>query len=923
MPTDHTEETRRTAMKLLGGSITGVLGLTGGSSARETDWEAVDDGSISQWVLRLDDVIDGEDEELSLEPGKKDVEDLQAEAETAQQPVVQTLSTMSGVAVVNQFWVANAILTNVDREQVDPHADLTEIDGVEWIHPNIEFEAPEVKQELEAMDHGQSTYGLEQVNAPDLWDAFGTKGGGATIAVLDSGVDPDHPDIDLTDWAQFDAAGRELDTDPFDNDGHGTHVAGTATGGDASGVHIGVAPEADLLGVKVLNGSGTFTRIIAGHQWAIENGADITNMSLGAEGLFDVLIEPVRNAVRAGTIVVSSSGNEGPGTSGSPANVFESFAIGSSTITREISDFSSGEIVSREDWRNPALTSDYPPRYIVPDVAAPGSNVLSSVPTGQPGAAYGRISGTSMAAPHAAGAAALLISADDSLRSDVEAVQSALVGTAVHGDGPEADADTRYGSGIIDILSAAAREIDGNAVEGTVLDADQTPLPGVTVQSTFGNETRTTDEGSFSLDLADGEHEVEVESFGRAADTTTVSVSGGETVATELIAESVVDVQLFELQPQPDVVAPGEEFTFDIQVANLENVTISLAESMSDVAAEDVTVTLNEQELTLGETEEFEEENDVVSVTVSLSEDVQAGTVGFVHEFDGPGEPIEVETGPTDIQAEPDEAVFEIVDWSSNEEIVVGEDDFLSATIQNTGDRTAEKQVVWTLFTPAGEPFLQLDTEIELQGNEESTTDFGLGIGTDLSRFLQPGIEYDHAVTTGSLQDPDDSDSATAVVRAPVYEIEQVNATLSVNTGDTFEVTTVVENTGTVEIDSSVQFSFNGELVAEEFTRIVPGESETLVFEFDTSQLGSPAIPEVIQGKYLFGLFTDQDSFSSEVFVGELNIPDRFVRYINDNGIVDSDGLRRAIRDFRDDRIGIELLREILTAFRSGDPVEE
>ena len=119
-------------------------------------------------------------------------------------------------------------------------------------------------------DNKASAWGIAAIGALSVWGAYGARGGGVKIAILDTGFDPNHPDLEgkLASWAEFDHLGRKVPgSAAHDSDQHGSHVAGTAVGGNASGKWIGVAPEAKVAAALVLNGSagGTDAQISGGH----------------------------------------------------------------------------------------------------------------------------------------------------------------------------------------------------------------------------------------------------------------------------------------------------------------------------------------------------------------------------------------------------------------------------------------------------------------------------------------------------------------------------------------------------------------------------------------------------------------------------------------------------------------------------------
>ncbi|MET0785831.1 MAG: S8 family peptidase [Paenisporosarcina sp.] len=233
--------------------------------------------------------------------------------------------------------------------------------------------------------------GVEIIQAPEIWSK--TKGEGITVAILDTGCDTDHPDLmdRIIGGYNFtkDDGGNSLKFEDYN--GHGTHVAGTIAGNlNNSGV-VGVAPEANLLILKVLgkNGSGQYDWIINAIRYAIEQKVDIISMSLGGpndiQELHDVIIE----AVNQNILVVCAAGNEGDGRDstdefGYPGCYNEVISVGAVNLERKSSDFTNS---------NNQV-----------DLVAPGEKVISTFLNGT----YATLSGTSMATPHVSGALALL-----------------------------------------------------------------------------------------------------------------------------------------------------------------------------------------------------------------------------------------------------------------------------------------------------------------------------------------------------------------------------------------------------------------------------------------------------------------------------------------------------------------------------------
>ncbi|MDT7726124.1 MAG: hypothetical protein QOI21_2700 [Actinomycetota bacterium] len=245
----------------------------------------------------------------------------------------------------------------------------------------------------------------KQIGAPEAW-AAGYTGEGVKVAVLDTGIDQTHPDL----------AGQEIleknfsvSADNVDRYGHGTHVAATiaSTGAKADGKFRGVAPGVRLLDGKVLGdgGGGAESGVILGMQWAVEQGARIISMSLG--GADSSSLDPVEEAVNTlsaehGTLFVIAAGNDGPRdtTVGSPGSADAALTVGAVDRDDQLAGFSS---------RGPRVGDG----EVKPDITAPGVGIVAArSATGRVGTpvqdGYVSMSGTSMATPHVAGAAAIL-----------------------------------------------------------------------------------------------------------------------------------------------------------------------------------------------------------------------------------------------------------------------------------------------------------------------------------------------------------------------------------------------------------------------------------------------------------------------------------------------------------------------------------
>ncbi len=295
-----------------------------------------------------------------------------------------------------------------------------------------------------------------QVGAPVAWQA-GHKGQGAVVAVLDTGIDAKHPDLaDAVVGAQ-DFSESESGTE--DRFGHGTHVAGiiTGNGSAAGGKYVGVAPDAKLLNGKVLNdfGGGRESWIIAGMEWAAAQGADVINMSLGSsfpsDGTEPMDLAVNRITAETGVLFVVAAGNSGPydRSIGSPAAADAALTVGAVDRQDGLAEFSS---------RGPRWSN----LDIKPDITAPGVDIVATLADGAllgqyypiVDGKYLQLSGTSMATPHSAGAAAILAAMHPEWRAGE--LKSALMSTAKPNP---ALTPYQQGAGRLDVARAATQPV--------------------------------------------------------------------------------------------------------------------------------------------------------------------------------------------------------------------------------------------------------------------------------------------------------------------------------------------------------------------------------------------------------------------------------------------------------------------------------
>jgi subtilisin len=310
-----------------------------------------------------------------------------------------------------------------------PLVDYVELDATASIPPTVEHHRP---------GHGRGNTDPAPVAQVTPWGIHrigpagnGATGSGVSVYILDTGIAPRHPDLEANlgqGYAPFPCEGSC--TNPWDDDhGHGTHVAGTVGAVDNDVGVVGVAPQVTLHSVKVLGstGSGPWSGIIAGIDWVAAQETDkprVINMSLGGggpeksgdctldgyQGFANAIHESLCNAKNAGVVIVAAAGNNGGDASFIiPAAYYDAVI----TVSAVRCDWESDERCKEgtegwTTWSNWGVGSDgaWSSRHSLPVlIGAPGANIRSTARDG----GYGSNSGTSMAAPHVAGAAALLV----------------------------------------------------------------------------------------------------------------------------------------------------------------------------------------------------------------------------------------------------------------------------------------------------------------------------------------------------------------------------------------------------------------------------------------------------------------------------------------------------------------------------------
>lgn len=319
-------------------------------------------------------------------------------------------------------------------------------------NPNVQYVEGDIQ--VQALED-QLVWGADRIDAEKVWggqeDAVdiasgALTGSGVKVAIIDTGIDYTHPDLNDNYVGGYDFANG--DDDPLDDHGHGTHCAGIVAAEDNEGGVIQVAPEASLYALKVLTpaGLGSAGDVIAALQWCVANGIQVASMSFGSGGGTS-LKEACDAAYAAEVLLVAAAGNGGAGkdTVAYPAHYGSVIAVAATKENDHRAKFSStGPVV---------------------ELAAPGVDIYS---TGR-GGGYRYKSGTSMACPHVAGVAALVI---ESGVTEAVAVRGRLNNTAEDLGSP--GRDTKYGYGLVDAEAA----VGGNQRPVAGAGSDQSGSPG-------------------------------------------------------------------------------------------------------------------------------------------------------------------------------------------------------------------------------------------------------------------------------------------------------------------------------------------------------------------------------------------------------------------------------------------------------------
>jgi len=380
---------------------------------------------------------------------------------------MQTFSQTPSFRVLDRHDVGQLIKIDIPAAQLTRVlARLLKDKDIEYIVPNFKLHSFEAPFDPNAL---QDQWAITKVKAQEAWALAGNKGTrNVIVAVIDTGVDYNHDSLKINAVKGYDF--RNNDSDPMDetgsqNPGHGTHCAGIigATGLADGGIY-GLSPEVSIMPIRFLgaDGSGDLNNGIKAIDYAIANGAKVISASWGAAvpaSQAQPLIEAVKRASDAGVIFVAAAANDGK--SNDVASMYPANAKFANTITVAASDVND----TKPSWSNYGKHSV--------DVAAPGVNIMSTLPSNK----YGNLSGTSMATPLVSGLVALLLAQDPSLTG--QEIRSLLQTSAAK----------------VTIETACNCRVDAEAAVKSVLEKKLTVVPAA---ATIGKEETLQFKGLFA-----------------------------------------------------------------------------------------------------------------------------------------------------------------------------------------------------------------------------------------------------------------------------------------------------------------------------------------------------------------------------------------------------------------------------------------
>jgi len=474
------------------------------------------------------------------------VDALRHSAQTSQAALLSDLEQrrMSGrVAQFTPYWIFNGVAVSSD---VDTLLAVAARPEVEAIKPDRLHQLPPIAEGTQVLSVSDAVeWNISRIGADQVWNAYGLRGEGMVVASMDSGVDWTHPALQRTyrgydpsapgqgqhDHNWFDAT-DSYPAAPDDGDGHGTHTIGIVVGASPDGQNqIGVAPEARWIAAKVFDDDGEAydSWIHSGFQWMLAptdmNGGnpdpslapDVISCSWGDSDGADIEFWDDVNALRsAGIFAVFSVGNEHLGAlaANSPGSYPQSFAVGAT---------GKDDVVAPWSCHGPSPWDE-----LKPEVTAPGMNIRSSLP----GNRYAAWSGTSMAAPHVAGAVALLWQAQREFGDvaalsvpglTITATEQVITSTARPLPDAVSVPNNEYGWGLVDAYQAVGSIVQGGAFSGRITDIGTGEgIHGAKVtmvNRAFGGGAQawTDHQGYYTFSVAAGIYDVTASRFGYAS----------------------------------------------------------------------------------------------------------------------------------------------------------------------------------------------------------------------------------------------------------------------------------------------------------------------------------------------------------------------------------------------------------------------
>lgn len=713
-----------------------------------------------------------------------------------------------------------------------------------------------VEKDVRAKTLAQSTpWGISRVNADDVHST--NKGSSETdVSIIDTGVDYNHPDLANNYVDGYDFVNG--DSDPMDDNGHGTHVAGTAAAVDNNEGVIGAAPEADLYGVKVLasDGYGYYSDIISGIDWSVKgpNGvegdsddAEVISMSLGGESGTSSLQDAVQNAESKGTLVVAAAGNDGSGddTVRYPAKYDSVIAVAATDSNNDRASFSSTG----------------------PDVelSAPGVNTLSTLLGGD----YGYKSGTSMATPHVSGVAALVFNsevpsdydADNDGNWDAEEVRKKMDDTAVDlgADGR----DDYYGYGLVNATAAVGNSpaTENHDLAVTSVSSPSTVTEGetVTVEVTVENQGDYSENSTLKLtDLYDeveiGSKSVSLESGGSQTysfswDTTgedagdhelraEIATVSGESDTSDNTGSSIttVETQVHDLATTgfetPSAVEAGETATLNVTVENLgdydENATVEVVDFYDDQQIGSKEVLLSSGS----------------STTVNLEWDTSGESEGD-HTLEARVSTSSEESDTTNNDKTStvtvENPVHDVATVSvSGSDVTRGETASVDVTVENQGDYDESFDVV--LRTDATTDSTDDDYSIgtkTAQLSPSSQTTLTFNWDTTNASTGSHNLTATSGPVTNESDTSDNSASTTLVVQEQIHDlaVTAVDSPSTITESETATVDVTVENQGDYPESTTLTLTDldDGESLGSKSISLDSGHTTTYSFNWDTT----------------------------------------------------------------------------------------